>query len=175
MRDSYDKSVKEGKFTEPETFLGEVGAIAVEFGAPGGAIFKGVNAARRFLGGITGFNLFTTPTYSLTVVKWLATKISNVAKRAGTSATVFGATDIVAGGPPCQGFSGIGIRRSYSVDKEQLPSNHLYQDMAFFIHNVKPKMFLFENVEGLLTAKWTKDGIKGEIFDDVLNTFKRIP
>ena len=37
--------------------------------------------------------------------------------------------DIVAGGPPCQGFSGIGIRRSYSVDKEQLPSNHLYQDM----------------------------------------------
>ena len=29
----------------------------------------------------------------------MATKISNVAKRAGTSATVFGATDIVAGGP----------------------------------------------------------------------------
>ena len=99
VRDSYDKSVKEGKFTEPETFLGEVGAIAVEFGAPGGAIFKGVNAARRFLGGITGFNLFTTPTYSLKGGKWLATKISNVAKRAGTSATVFGATDIVAGGP----------------------------------------------------------------------------
>ena len=99
VRESYDKSVKEGKFTEPETFLGEVGAIAVEFGAPGGAIFKGVNAARRFLGGITGFNLFTTPTYSLKGGKWLATKISNVAKRAGTSATVFGATDIVAGGP----------------------------------------------------------------------------
>jgi hypothetical protein len=99
VRESYDKSVKEGRFTEPETFLGEVGAIAVEFGAPGGAIFKGVNAARRFLGGITGFNLFTTPTYSLKGGKWLATKISNVAKRAGTSATVFGATDIVAGGP----------------------------------------------------------------------------
>ena len=99
VRESYDRSVKEGRFTEPETFLGEVGAIAVEFGAPGGAIFKGVNAARRFLGGITGFNLFTTPTYSLKGGKWLATKISNVAKRAGTSATVFGATDIVAGGP----------------------------------------------------------------------------
>ena len=28
--------------------------------------------------------------------------------------------DIVAGGPPCQGFSGIGIRRSYSVDKVYL-------------------------------------------------------
>ena len=83
--------------------------------------------------------------------------------------------DIVVGGPPCQGFSGIGIRRSYSVDKEQLPSNHLYQDMAFFVHNVKPKMFLFENVEGLLRSKWTKEGKKGEIFEDVLSTFQGIP
>lgn len=83
--------------------------------------------------------------------------------------------DIVAGGPPCQGFSGIGIRRSYSVDKEQLPSNHLYQDMAFFVHKIKPKIFLFENVEGLLTSKWTKEGVKGEIFKDVLETFNNIP
>ena len=83
--------------------------------------------------------------------------------------------DIVAGGPPCQGFSGIGIRRSYSVDKEQLPSNHLYQDMAFFVHNIKPKIFLFENVEGLLRSKWTKEGEKGEIFKDVLETFNNIP
>ena len=82
--------------------------------------------------------------------------------------------DLVAGGPPCQGFSGIGIRRSYSVDKVQLPSNHLFQDMAFFIHKVRPKMFLFENVEGLLRAR-TKDGDKGEIFKDVLKTFSNIP
>ena len=30
--------------------------------------------------------------------------------------------DLVVGGPPCQGFSGINIRRSYSVEKKQLPS-----------------------------------------------------
>lgn len=83
--------------------------------------------------------------------------------------------DIVVGGPPCQGFSGLGIRRSYSVDKHQLPSNHLYQDMAFFIHKIRPKAFVFENVEGLLSAKWTKDGLKGEIFSDVLETFRNIP
>ena len=35
------------------------------------------------------------------------------------------AVDLVVGGPPCQGFSGIGIRRSYAVEKKQLPSNHL--------------------------------------------------
>ena len=83
--------------------------------------------------------------------------------------------DLIAGGPPCQGFSGIGIRRSYSVDKKQLPSNHLFQDMAFFIHKIRPKLFLFENVEGLLRSRWTKEGEKGEIFKDVLNTFKSIP
>ena len=82
-----------------------------------------------------------------------------------------GEIDLVSGGPPCQGFSGIGIRRSYSVDKNQLPSNHLFQDMAYFIHHVRPKVFLFENVEGLLTSRWTKEGTKGEAFKDVLNTF----
>ena len=82
--------------------------------------------------------------------------------------------DLVAGGPPCQGFSGIGIRRSYSVDKKQLPSNHLYEDMAFVVNQVNPKMFLFENVEGLLTARWTKEGQQGEIFKDVLKTFQNL-
>ncbi len=83
--------------------------------------------------------------------------------------------DLVCGGPPCQGFSNIGIRRSYSVEKRQLPSNHLFEDMAYFIHKVRPKVFIFENVEGLLKSKWTAEGDKGEIFDDVLSTFRKIP
>tara|TARA_B100000686_G_scaffold350885_1_gene448060 strand:+ start:319 stop:1566 length:1248 start_codon:yes stop_codon:yes gene_type:complete len=83
--------------------------------------------------------------------------------------------DLICGGPPCQGYSGIGIRRSYSVEKKQLPSNHLYQDMAYFIHKMRPKIFLFENVQGLLTSRWTKEGKKGEIFKHVLETFKNIP
>ena len=94
---------------------------------------------------------------------------TNLRKEFGTSKV-----DLVCGGPPCQGFSGIGIRRSYSVDKEQLPSNHLYQDMSYFIHKMQPKIFLFENVEGLLSAKWNKKGNKGEIFKDVLKTFQNL-
>lgn len=85
-----------------------------------------------------------------------------------------GELDLVVGGPPCQGFSGIGHRRSYSVDKEQQPSNHLFQDMAWVISKLKPKIFLFENVKGLLSAKWTPLGAKGEIFEDVLSTFRSI-
>ena len=83
--------------------------------------------------------------------------------------------DVVCGGPPCQGFSNIGIRRSYSVEKKQLPSNHLFEDMAYFIHKIRPKVFIFENVEGLLRSKWTATGDKGEIFEDVLTTFRKIP
>jgi DNA (cytosine-5)-methyltransferase 1 len=83
-----------------------------------------------------------------------------------------GDLDLLVGGPPCQGFSGIGHRRSYSVAKEQLPSNHLYEDMAYVISILKPKIFLFENVKGLLSAKWNADGVKGEIWEDVQSTFK---
>jgi DNA (cytosine-5)-methyltransferase 1 len=86
-----------------------------------------------------------------------------------------GEIDLVAGGPPCQGYSGIGHRRSYSVDKKQLPSNFLYQDMAYFINKVRPKIFLFENVKGLLSSRWSKVGEKGEIWDHVLKTFREIP
>jgi DNA (cytosine-5)-methyltransferase 1 len=60
------------------------------------------------------------------------------------------------------------------VDKKQLPSNHLYEDMAFVVSQIKPKVFLFENVMGLLTARWTKEGKKGEIFEDVLKTFQNL-
>jgi len=85
-----------------------------------------------------------------------------------------GDLDLLVGGPPCQGFSGIGFRRSYSVEKKQLPSNHLYQDMAWIISRLQPKIFLFENVKGLTTSRWTKDGTKGEIWQDVQNTFRSL-
>ena len=78
---------------------------------------------------------------------------------------------LLAGGPPCQGYSGIGHRRTYSVNKEQIPSNFLYQDMAYLINRLNPKIFLFENVRGLLSARWNTDGDKGEIWDDVRKTF----
>lgn len=82
--------------------------------------------------------------------------------------------DVLAGGPPCQGYSGIGIRRSYAVDKKELPSNRLYVRMADVIRRIRPRIFLFENVRGLLTSKWTRDG-EDKIFPDVLSEFRSIP
>lgn len=83
--------------------------------------------------------------------------------------------DLVCGGPPCQGYSGIGHRRSYSVDKKFLPSNELYQKMAVVVRELKPKIFFFENVKGLLSARWFNndpESRKGEIWEDVFNEFK---
>jgi DNA (cytosine-5)-methyltransferase 1 len=82
-----------------------------------------------------------------------------------------GEIDLVVGGPPCQGFSGIGHRRSYAVDKKVLPSNHLFKDMATIVRRLRPKAFVFENVRGLLTGRWTSDGEKGEIWRDVKRAF----
>tara|TARA_B100000900_G_scaffold34767_1_gene26129 strand:- start:1060 stop:2304 length:1245 start_codon:yes stop_codon:yes gene_type:complete len=85
-----------------------------------------------------------------------------------------GELDLIVGGPPCQGYSGIGHRRSYSVNKEQIPSNFLYQDMAYLISKLQPKIFLFENVRGLLSGRWKSGGEKGEIWSDVLETFNSL-
>lgn len=82
--------------------------------------------------------------------------------------------DLLAGGPPCQGYSGMGHRRSYSVDKRQIPSNQLYQRMAAVIRRLRPRIFLFENVRGLLTSRWTQDG-PDRIWPDVLQEFRSIP
>lgn len=83
--------------------------------------------------------------------------------------------DLLAGGPPCQGYSGIGIRRSYSVDKKEIPSNQLYQRMAHIIRRLRPKIFLFENVRGLFNSKWTQGGGEDFIWPDVLAEFRSIP
>ncbi len=53
-----------------------------------------------------------------------------------------GTVDLVAGGPPCQGFSTAGKRRE-SDDRNKLIHSYIE-----FISLVKPKMIFFENVKG---------------------------
>ena len=85
-----------------------------------------------------------------------------------------GEVTLVSGGPPCQGYSGIGHRRSFDLSKDEIPSNHLYREMAKFIQAVAPRAFIFENVRGLLNSRWTPGGEKGEIWRDVVRAFERI-
>jgi DNA (cytosine-5)-methyltransferase 1 len=46
--------------------------------------------------------------------------------------------------------------------------------MAIFVEALQPRAFLFENVRGLLTTRWSPTGVKGEIWDDVQQTFRNI-
>jgi DNA (cytosine-5)-methyltransferase 1 len=82
--------------------------------------------------------------------------------------------DLVCGGPPCQGYSGIGHRRTFKLAKNQIPSNQLFKEMARVVRAVQPRAFLFENVRGLLNSRWTPDGDKGEIFRAVLAEFRSL-
>ena len=57
--------------------------------------------------------------------------------------------DIVIGGPPCQAYSVAGRARKNMDDD---PRNHLYKHYVEFLKRYKPKMFVFENVPGILSA-----------------------
>lgn len=58
--------------------------------------------------------------------------------------------DLVIGGPPCQAYSVAGrVRKDMTNDRR----NHLCKHYVKFLKKYQPKMFVFENVPGILTAK----------------------
>jgi len=78
--------------------------------------------------------------------------------------------DLIVGGPPCQAYSLIGR----AADKNGMKNddrNYLYIQYAEFLKKYKPKVFVFENVLGLLSAK-DKNGEK--YLDKMLNLFREI-
>lgn len=68
--------------------------------------------------------------------------------------------DIIIGGPPCQAYSLVGRSRD-PYRKERDPRNFLYKQYVKFLVRYKPKVFIFENVPGILNAA------KGNLFSDV--------
>lgn len=68
--------------------------------------------------------------------------------------------DLIVGGPPCQAYSVAG-RARMGKDVENDPRNELYKYYVRFIEKYSPKMFVFENVLGIITAK------RGEPFADL--------
>lgn len=66
--------------------------------------------------------------------------------------------DLVCGGPPCQGFSS--ANRQRIVDD---PRNNLYKAYLDFLSILKPKIFLMENVKGMMNK-----------IDEILDNFLHI-
>ena len=75
--------------------------------------------------------------------------------------------DVLVGGPPCQGFSTIGKRISSDPNKRHQsdPRNTLFREYIRILKFLNPKIFLMENVEGLLTRD------HGTIFEEIKRTF----
>lgn len=70
--------------------------------------------------------------------------------------------DVIVGGPPCQGFSTIGKR----LVKD--PRNELVFEFIRFVNIIRPKVFIMENVRGLLSAD------SGRIKEAISNEFHNV-
>lgn len=62
---------------------------------------------------------------------------------------------VIIGGPPCQAYSLVGRAQSSHmiIPMEDDPRNELYKMYIQFLSKYKPRMFVFENVAGIRTAR----------------------
>jgi len=70
--------------------------------------------------------------------------------------------DVIIGGPPCQGFSLAGKRLPDD------PKNQLFKEYVRFVNILRPKIFVFENVVGLMSMQ------KGLVLEAICEEFKQI-
>jgi DNA (cytosine-5)-methyltransferase 1 len=93
------------------------------------------------------FNYQACETYSYNIGNHIVcediSKLKNIPK-----------ADVIIGGPPCQGFSTANPSRSFDD-----PRNQLFKEYARVIKEVQPKVFLMENVSGMVTMQ------KGKVFE----------
>lgn len=70
-----------------------------------------------------------------------------------------GEVDIVVGGPPCQAYSTVGKRLLSD------PRGKLFQEYFRVVKELKPQMFIYENVKGLLSMS------NGELLETIVELF----
>jgi len=71
--------------------------------------------------------------------------------------------DIFVGGSPCQSFSKVGLQRGFEDTR-----GTLFYEFARLVKEIQPKVFIYENVKGLVNHD------KGETFKTVLATFDEL-
>lgn len=72
--------------------------------------------------------------------------------------------DVIIGGPPCQSFSSLGVAKDEN-NMENDPRNFLFESYVKILNSFLPKVFVFENVTGILKSKVQNK----KIFDLVSN------
>ena len=72
--------------------------------------------------------------------------------------------DVVIGGLPCQEYSLIGRAKDPNNMRND-PRNFLYRQYIRFLNHYRPRLFIFENVPGILNAN------NGETFENIIREF----
>lgn len=92
-----------------------------------------------------------------------------------------GDVDVLAGSPPCQGFSTVGRVKIASLIKKGIwklengnprliddPRNLLYKEFIRIVEEIEPKFFVMENVQGMRSYR------NGDLISEISNEFKDI-
>ena len=64
--------------------------------------------------------------------------------------------DVIIGGPPCQAYSMAGLRNPND------PRGKLFEEYVEIVRELQPRIFVMENVKGILTMKHNKDNLTNE-------------
>lgn len=138
---------------------------SIELFAGAGGLALGLEQAGFAHLGLVEFDKFAASTLTFNRPKWnvLCEDVEQVASRDLEKEfnVKSGELDLLSGGAPCQSFSYAGKRLGL-----QDVRGTMFYHYATFLHKLQPKMFLFENVKGLLTHD------KGKTYETILNIFE---
>ena len=109
-------------------------------------------------------NCELTFTHNFPGTPFLRKDITTITKEEVDALTNGETPDIIIGGPPCQGFSLANKRRNTIKDD---PRNKLFYQFVKFIEWYQPKVFVMENVKGLLSMK------NGEVIKTIVEAFSK--
>ena len=149
-----ENKVKKNKFTSIELFAG-AGGLALGLEKSG---FEAI--------GLIEINKYAAKTLKKNRPKWNVIN-EDIEKISSFNLEEYfnigkGELDLLSGGAPCQSFSYAGKR----VGLEDARGT-LFYHYALFLEKLKPKMFIFENVKGLLTHD------KGRTYETILDIFEQ--
>lgn len=139
---------------------------AVELFAGAGGLALGIENAGFHTLGLIEFDKHATDTLKINRPEWrvIHDDVANISplnleKYFGIKK---GELDLLSGGAPCQSFSYAGKR--LGLDDAR---GTLFYHYALFLQKLQPKMFLFENVKGLLSHD------KGRTYSTILEIFEQ--
>ena len=138
---------------------------SIELFAGAGGLAIGLEKAGFDHIGLVEFNKVAAETLKINRPDWnvLCEDVAKVAQRDLTREFKIkrNELDLLSGGAPCQSFSYAGKR----LGLEDVRGTMFYH-YATFLHKLQPKMFLFENVKGLLSHD------KGKTYQTILGIFE---